>query len=98
MSYIAGKPVMSQQEFNQLLTSLGALSPQQLEALRRELDNKLATATAKPPTEEQFKRHLLNSGLMTSLPTPAAPGSRPVFEPFALDGEPLSEAIIRERR
>jgi hypothetical protein len=33
---------MSQSEFNQMLNSLGNLSPDQLAALRRELDNMLA--------------------------------------------------------
>ncbi len=49
-------------------------------------------------TEAEFKQHLLKSGLMSSLPTPADPASRPGFEPVALEGEPLSETIIRERR
>ena len=33
---------MSQREFNQLLSSLNALSPEQLATLRRELDSKIA--------------------------------------------------------
>ena len=49
-------------------------------------------------TEAEFKQHLLNSGRISSLPTPADPASRPVFQPIALEGEPLSETIIRERR
>jgi hypothetical protein len=91
---------MLQTEFNHLLSTVGTLSPEQLQALRREVDSKLALchASAAPTGEEAFKRQLLKSGLMTSLPTPSAPGSRPAFEPVALDGEPLSETIIRERR
>jgi len=38
---------MSQTEFNHLLTSLDALSPEQLATLRRELDGKLAAAATK---------------------------------------------------
>jgi hypothetical protein len=49
-------------------------------------------------TEAEFKQHLLKSGRISSLPTPADPASRPVFQPIALEGEPLSETIIRERR
>jgi hypothetical protein len=41
---------------------------------------------------------LLEAGLMTSLPIPLDPGSRRDFQPVKLDGEPLSETIIRERR
>jgi hypothetical protein len=49
-------------------------------------------------TEADFKQQLLNSGLMSSLPTPADPASRPVFQPITIEGKPLSETIIRERR
>jgi Arc/MetJ-type ribon-helix-helix transcriptional regulator len=48
-------------------------------------------------TEAEFKQHLLKSGRVSSLPTPGDPASRPVFQPIALEGEPLSETIIRER-
>ena len=40
---------MSQRDFNLLLTSLDARSPEQLAALRRELDGKLAMAATKLP-------------------------------------------------
>ena len=41
---------MSQREFNHLLASLDALSPEQLATLRRELDGKLAAAATKQST------------------------------------------------
>jgi putative addiction module CopG family antidote len=56
------------------------------------------SAASRPMTEDEFKRHLLASGLMTSLPTPADPATRPPLSPVAIEGEPLSETIIRERR
>ena len=40
---------MSQGEFDHLLTSLNALSPEQLATLRRELDGKLVAAATKQP-------------------------------------------------
>jgi putative addiction module CopG family antidote len=49
-------------------------------------------------TKEEFQRHLIEIGLMTSVPTPADPTSRPIFQPVTIEGEPLSETIIRERR
>ena len=49
-------------------------------------------------TEEEFKQQLLRSGRVSSLPTPSDPASRPAFQPISLEGEPLSETIIRERR
>jgi Arc/MetJ-type ribon-helix-helix transcriptional regulator len=50
------------------------------------------------PSEAEFKQQLLKSGLMTSLPTPPDPANRRTFQPITLEGEPLSETIIRERR
>ncbi len=66
-----------------------------LEQLRRH-----ASTPANGPrmTEAEFKQHLLKSGRISSLPTAADPASRPVFQPITLEGEPLSETIIRERR
>jgi len=39
---------MTHSEFSHLVNSLGALSPEQLRQLRRELDDKLAAATKLP--------------------------------------------------
>ena len=52
----------------------------------------------KPITEQDFKRQLLEKGLMSALPVPVDPAMRRDFEPIKLEGEPLSESIIRERR
>jgi Arc/MetJ-type ribon-helix-helix transcriptional regulator len=49
-------------------------------------------------TEEEFKRQLVEAGVMTSLPTPSDPATRPAFQPIKIEGEPLSTIIIRERR
>jgi hypothetical protein len=51
---------MSQQEFDDLLTSLDSLSPEQLVTLRRELDVKLATAA----TEQHVEGDLGSIGAM----------------------------------
>jgi Arc/MetJ-type ribon-helix-helix transcriptional regulator len=53
---------------------------------------------ATPMSEDEFKQHLLQCGLMSSLPVRADPASRPGFEPISIEGEPLSATIIRERR
>jgi putative addiction module CopG family antidote len=68
------------------------------EALRRLRKAEPSSTTPRPMTEDEFKRQLLASGLMTSLPTPADPAARPPFQPVPIEGEPLSETIIRERR
>ena len=52
----------------------------------------------RPMTEAEFKQHLLNTGLMTSLPIPSDSAPSPPFQPVTIEGEPLSETVIRERR
>jgi Arc/MetJ-type ribon-helix-helix transcriptional regulator len=49
-------------------------------------------------TEDEFKRQLLEAGLMTSLPIRLDSATEQVFQPITIDGEPISETIIRERR
>jgi hypothetical protein len=64
---------MSHREFNHLLSSLNALSPEQLAALRRELDSKLASALSPThakravPTEETAFDRLQQAGLIGCL-------------------------------
>jgi hypothetical protein len=62
---------------------------------------KPATQQAKKPlTEAEFKKHLLNIGLITSLPDPSLDidDDDPDDASVTIKGEPLSETIIRERR
>ncbi len=67
---------MSHREFNHLLSSLNALSPEQLATLRRELDGKLASPTrtsqATAAEETAFDR-LERAGLIGCLK--GAPGT-----------------------
>jgi hypothetical protein len=64
---------MSHREFNRLLSSLNALSPEQLAALRRELDSKLASALSPTqakravPIEETAFDRLQRAGLIGCL-------------------------------
>ena len=110
---------MTHSEFNHILSSIKALSPEQMRLLRQQLDRQEAppkkrpapatgkaakrtksTQSKKPLTEAEFKRHLLNIGLITSLPDPALDidDDDPDDQPVPIKGEPLSETIIRERR
>ena len=54
----------------------------------------------KPMTKEAFHRHLMEIGLISQLPDPAEDidDDDPDDEPIVIEGEPLSETIIRERR
>lgn len=61
---------------------------------------KAAPAKKKPMTRDEFNQHLLSIGLITHLPDPALDidDDDPGDQPIVIEGEPLSETIIRERR
>jgi Arc/MetJ-type ribon-helix-helix transcriptional regulator len=56
-------------------------------------------AQAMPLSEDEWERRLLQSGLLASIPPrPSDVGARRAFQPIRIQGEPLSETVIRERR
>ena len=61
---------------------------------------KAAPTKKKPLTRDEFHRQLLADGRIASLPDPALDidDDDPDDQPIAIEGEPLSETIIRERR
>jgi Arc/MetJ-type ribon-helix-helix transcriptional regulator len=66
--------------------------------LLRQQSQKLATRQD-TLSEDEWERRLLQSGLLTSIPPlPSGAGARREFQPITIEGEPLSETIIRERR
>ncbi|MDR3639559.1 MAG: hypothetical protein P4L84_37505 [Isosphaeraceae bacterium] len=66
--------------------------------LLRERDQSPASAVARPVTEEEFRRHLLKIGLMSQVPEGGDGAEDADDEPIVIEGEPLSETVIRERR
>jgi hypothetical protein len=57
-----------------------------------------STAGKKPLTTEALHQKLLAERRISRLPDTAADYDAPDDEPIAIEGEPLSETIIRERR
>ncbi len=57
-------------------------------------------ARKKPMTRDEFNQRLLAEGRLASLPNPALDldDDDPDDQPITIEGEPLSETIIRERR
>jgi len=56
-------------------------------------------AQEKSLSEDEWERRLLQSGLLGSIPPPASvTGQRREFQPIKIQGEPLSETVIRDRR
>jgi Arc/MetJ-type ribon-helix-helix transcriptional regulator len=51
-----------------------------------------------PMTEEELQRHMLEIGLLTQLPDTSADFDDPEDQLVDIEGEPLSETVIRERR
>ena len=52
----------------------------------------------KPLTETEIQQHMLDIGLMSQLPDTDADYDDPDDQPIEVEGEPLSEMIVRERR
>ena len=61
---------------------------------------KPAAPRKKPMTADELNRRLLAEGRLASLPDPALDidDDDPDDQPIAIEGEPLSETILRERR
>ncbi len=59
---------------------------------------KQATPARMPMTEAELHQYMLETGLMTRLPDTENDHDDPDDRPITIEGEPLSETIIRERR
>ncbi len=59
---------------------------------------KQATPATKPMTERELLQHMLDTGLMSQLPDTDADDDDPDDQPIEIEGESLSETVIRERR
>ena len=67
------------------------------EAVRQFL-RKQVPISKTPMTEEDLQRHMLEIGLLTQLPETSADFDDPNDQLIDIEGEPLSETVIRERR
>lgn len=65
-------------------------------ALRR-LERDMAIAPASPG-EAEFEGRLIADGLLNRVPPARERSTARPFEPIRIEGEPLSETVIRERR
>lgn len=67
--------------------------------LLRQVRQARASARPEPLTQAELDRQMVQAGLLASVPSrPAATTARRDFQPITIEGEPLSETIIRERR
>lgn len=87
-------------DIEQLLSQVRSLTVDEQRRLRQILDQEVADApTPAQPTEDDFKRRLLDLGLLKEVKPPVRDlGPYQHREPFKIQGKPLSETIIEERR
>lgn len=76
------------------------LSAEDLRKVRELVDSLLEKQEPKPTmTEEEFAQHLYEKGIIGKPPPPITNFSRyETYERVKVEGEPISETIIRERR
>jgi hypothetical protein len=92
-----------------VLNEIKALTPEERQQVRAALDRILLSASAvdmqpfesrSPMTEEEFEQMLVEKGVLGEISPPltdsAAYGNRRAIE--ILDGKPVSETLIEERR
>jgi len=64
----------------------------------RLLRQKKLEAERTAATPDEINRQLLEAGLLSHIPIRPDPVTYREFSPIAIEGEPISETIIRERR
>ena len=65
---------------------------------QRQLLGAIEEWLAEADRERAFLQRLVEMGLMTEVKRPLQPGEREEFEPVPIQGPPVSEAIIEDRR
>lgn len=85
-------------ELQELIDKIRTLPPGDQERLRLVLDNELAGRLSQTG-EEEFQHRLVQKGLLKSI-KPHVTDFEPYRnrEPFEIEGKPLSETIVEERR
>jgi hypothetical protein len=66
----------------------------------RDPDEVVDQSTARRPmSDEEFRQHLLRTGRVSQLPAADREGQlQDAWEPIRVEGEPVSQTILRERR
>jgi hypothetical protein len=80
-----------------ILEEIKSLTPEE-QAKVRELLDSLPLQEKATPSREEYEKYLLAKGVISHIPSRKIPPERRDFKPIEVEGEPLSETIIRERR
>jgi hypothetical protein len=94
---------MSSREVERLIQQVRLLSPEELEELRKAIDDQARNTSgdgtgSEEADEETLDETLLRKGVIQSIPPPAPATADDDWEPLPITGKPLSESIIEERR
>lgn len=83
----------------QIVNEVQMLSAEDLRKVRNAVDSILETKeTESPLTEEEFAQYLYEKGVIGKPPPPLTDFSRyENYKPVKVEGEPISETIIKER-
>jgi hypothetical protein len=83
---------------DQVMEEVRALTPDEQWQLRGLLDTGWATPPS-PPTEEAFEQELVKLGILSEIPPPVTDFTPyQNRKPVEVQGKPLSEVILEERR
>jgi hypothetical protein len=82
-----------------VLDEIRSMTPEEQRQVRVALNS---PDTSKPTiTEDEFEQYLLASGVITEIPPPPTEAEIEAFrnyKPITVEGKPVSETIIEERR
>jgi len=91
---------MSAMSFEEVWEAVKTFTPGQLRRLR-ELLGTLQSRRKRSTAEEEIQLRLLRDGLIRRVPQPPTAADVRAFEdyePISVEGKPLSETIVEERR
>lgn len=90
---------MSQSRLAKVIEEVKRLTGEERDALRRTLEQWPPEPAEPMMTEEEFAEEMLRKGVFSSIPDrKGRRRPREPLKPIEIEGEPLSEQIIRERR
>ncbi len=89
---------MEQAILEKVLEEVKSLTPEEQIKVRELLDD-ILPLKKNPPTREEYEKYLLAKGVISHIPTRQPPSpERKAFKPIKVEGKPISETIIEERR
>jgi len=90
---------MEQAALEKLIEEVKSLTPEEQAKVREVIDGILPSKN-NPPSREEYEKYLLAKDFISHIPTRTGKRSEELkdFKPIEVEGEPISEIIIRERR